>query len=76
MKSQRKFEKEEEPTKNINETSQLCSMAMPSLVQRTNAITQRVIESNHGVPQIRPTIPTFSNHVSSEPQWIQQGLLL
>ena len=76
MKNQRKFEKEEESNNNISETSQPSSMAMPSLIQRTNAITQRVIESNHGVPQIRPAISTISNQVSTEPQWIQQGLLL
>ena len=78
MKSQRRTEEKDETTRNINEIGQPSSMAMPSLIERTNAITKRVIESNHDIPQIQPIppkIPSTSSIISTEPQWMQQGEL-
>lgn len=55
-------------------------MAMPSLVYRTNAITQRVLSSNHNSPSISSTIQekeklqTTANVNIDEPSWLKESI--
>ena len=52
--------------KNIVPTT---SMAMPSLVYRTNEITKRVIASNHENQNQKQEVPSKS-YSSEEPEWM------
>lgn len=55
-------------------------MAMPSLVYRTNAITQRVLSSNHNTTSNPETIKEKKEQESTsqlsndEPEWIKESI--
>lgn len=55
-------------------------MAMPSLVYRTNTITQRVLSSNHNTTSNTETIKEKKEQESTsqlsndEPEWIKESI--